>query len=129
MENALFKTSTQVPQDPNLDGSRAPIEKILSPDVIAEVKEDLKREWFIMERDQYRVRLACFWSHAPLYTEYQMLKLDSIFLKRGSMLPCIQKGMEYLFCNKATAFYWTQSTQTSGNCGPLILGQHLESLV
>jgi hypothetical protein len=123
MEKARVRTSAQVPQDPNLDGSRAPIEELLSPDVIAEVIEDLKQHWFISRRDEYRLQLARIWSPGqPLHPERQMLYLDSIFQKGGPMLPCIQKWKEYLFCNKATAFYWTQSAQDRGGCGPLILG-------
>jgi hypothetical protein len=48
-----------------------------------------------------------------------MPRLESISQKGQAL---IQKGMEYLFCNKATAFYWTKSAQMRGDCGPLILG-------
>jgi hypothetical protein len=123
MKKALSGTSGHVPQDLNIDGSRAPIEELLSPDVVAELIEDLKQDWFITKRDQYRLQLAQIWSPGhPLHPERQMLKLDSMLQRSGSMLPCIQKGMEYLFCNKATAFYWTQSAQNRGDGGPLILG-------
>jgi hypothetical protein len=123
MKKSLSGTSGHVPQDPSIDVSRAPIEELLSPDVFAELREDLKQDWLSMTRDQYRLQLVRIWSPGhPLHPERQMLKLDSMLQKNRSMLPCIQKGMEYLFCNKATAFYWTQSAQNRRDCGPLILG-------
>jgi hypothetical protein len=106
MKKALSGTSGHVPQDPNIDGSRAPIEELLSPDVVEELREDLKQDWFITKRDQYRLQLARIWSPShPMHPKRQILKLDSTLQKNGSLLPCIQKGIEYLFCNKVTVFY------------------------
>jgi hypothetical protein len=62
MVKKLSGSSARTLQDPNLDACRAPIEEILSPGVVAEVREDLKQDWFIMERDQYRLQLARIWS-------------------------------------------------------------------
>ena len=56
------RMSAQVPRDLNLDGFRAPIEELLSPDIIAEVSEDLKQDWFVTRRDEYRLLLARIWS-------------------------------------------------------------------
>ena len=51
MVKTLSGPSAGAPQDPNINASRAPIEEILSPDVIAEMREDLKKDWYIMERE------------------------------------------------------------------------------
>ncbi len=107
MEKALFRLSTpvsrpqvsrpQFSQDPNLEGSRAPIEELLSPEVIAEVREELKRYWFIIERDQYRLQLKHIWSPPhPLHPEYEMLRLDSIPQKRGHRNRADRSGLVIL---------------------------------
>jgi hypothetical protein len=35
---------------------------LLSPEVIAEVSEDLKRDWYITQNDEYRLELERIWS-------------------------------------------------------------------
>ena len=55
----------------------------------------------------------------------KMLELDSIPnpQNRGRKIPYIETWKEYLFYNKATVFYWTQSASNMvGRKGPVILG-------
>ncbi|TVY38476.1 hypothetical protein LOCC1_G006448 [Lachnellula occidentalis] len=88
--------------------------------------EDLRRDWFITESDEYRLELEDFWSPPnPLHPNHQMLELVCIESpqKRGHKIPYIDTWKEYLFYNKATVFYWTQSaTNMVGRNGPVILG-------
>lgn len=99
------------------------IEKLLAPEVIAEVRDFLEEDWRSAERGQYRLRLADIWSPPnPLYPEYEsmrahdhkMLRLNKIPQKRGRRTPGIMEGSEYRFYNKATVFYLTQSANTTG---------------
>jgi hypothetical protein len=102
------------------------VSPLLSPEVVAELREDLRREWFITESDEYRLELEQIWSPPnPLYPDHEMLELDNIGnpQKRGHRIPYIETWKEYLFYNKATVFYWTQSaTNMVGRHGPMILG-------
>ncbi|RDL38292.1 Uncharacterized protein BP5553_02632 [Venustampulla echinocandica] len=99
----------------------------LSPQLVTEVRADLRRDWFLTETDQYRVELGLIRSPPnPLYLDHKMLELGSIPSpqKRGRRIPYINACMEYLFYNKATVFYWTESAATNmvGRYGPVILG-------
>ena len=102
------------------------VSPLLSPEVVAELREDLRRDWFITENDEYRLELEHIWSPPnPLHPNHKMLELDSIEnpQKRGHKIPYIDTWKEYLFYNKATVFYWTQSaTNMVGRNGPVILG-------
>lgn len=85
---------------------------LLPPEVVAELMEDLGREDSMAKRDEYRAELVLNWSpRNPLHTDHKMLELYSIRnpQRRGPDLPYIDKWREYLFYNKATVFYWTQS--------------------
>ena len=101
---------------------------LLSPEVIDKVMKDLRRQWFIEEMDQYCIELQNIWLPRTLeiYYDHKMLDLDSIRdpQKRGRRIPYIDKKREYLFCNKTTVFYWTESatTQLRGRSGNVILG-------
>ena len=102
------------------------VSPLLSPEVVAELRDDLRRDWFITENDEYRLELEHIWSPPnPLHPNHKMLELDSIEnpQKRGHKIPYIDTWKEYLFYNKATVFYWTQSaTNMVGRNGPVILG-------
>ena len=102
------------------------VSPLLSPEVVAEVREDFRRDWFITENDEYRLELEHIWSPPnPLYPNHKMLELDSIQnpQKQGRKIPYIDTWKDYLFYNKATVFYCTQSaTNTVGRDRPVILG-------
>jgi len=102
------------------------ISLLLSSEIIAEVREDLKRDWFIPKLDEYRLELGHIWSPPnPLYPVHGMLELQSIQnpQERGRKIPYIDTWKEYLFYNKATVLYWTQSaSEMIGRKGPVILG-------
>jgi hypothetical protein len=55
------------------------VQPLLSPEVVAELREDLRRDWFITENDEYRLELEHIWSPPnPLHPNHKMLELDSI---------------------------------------------------
>ena len=55
------------------------VSPLLSPEVVAELREDLRRDWFITENDEYRLELEHIWSPpSPLHPNHKMLELDSI---------------------------------------------------
>ncbi|RFU35947.1 hypothetical protein B7463_g411, partial [Scytalidium lignicola] len=99
---------------------------LLSPEVVAEVRKDLRRDRFIAESDEYRRELEHIWSPPnPLDPRRIVLELGSIQdpQKRGRKIPYVDTWKEYLFYNKATVFYGTQSaTDMVGGNGPVILG-------
>ncbi|KAH8801512.1 hypothetical protein F5884DRAFT_862206 [Xylogone sp. PMI_703] len=99
---------------------------LLSPEVVAEVMEDLKQDWFIDKIDEYRAKLAYIWSPPnPINPRHIMIELFSTQdpRKRGRQIPYLNERREHLFYNKATVFYWTQSaTEKIGGNGPVILG-------
>jgi hypothetical protein len=104
------------------------VSSLLSPEVIAEVRDDLKRDWFITQNDEYRLELELIWSpRCPLHTNHKMLELYSIQdpQNRGRKIPYIDTWKEYLFYSKATVCYWTESATNMvrvGRNGPVILG-------
>lgn len=108
------------------------VSPLLSPEVVAELREDLRRDWFITENDEYRLELEQIWSppNPLLCPDHKMLdKMLELYSienpqKRGHKIPYIDTWKEYLFYNKATVFYWTQSATNSmvGRNGPVILG-------
>jgi hypothetical protein len=112
-------------QHPNLNASRRTFEENLAPDVIAEVREALKRDWFIIERDEHRRQLEQNWSPPDsLRLGSEMVRLDRSPQHRGNSLPGVAKGSEPSFCNKATVFYWMQAAiiNTGDADGLVILG-------
>jgi hypothetical protein len=112
-------------QRPNLDAPRRAFEEKLAPDVIAEVREALKRDWFIMERNEHRRQLENNWSPPDsLRLGSEMIRLDRSPHERGNSLPVVAKWRVPSFCNKATVFYWMQSaTVNTGDAdGLAILG-------
>ncbi|KAH8665147.1 hypothetical protein BGZ60DRAFT_540508 [Tricladium varicosporioides] len=102
------------------------VSPLFSPEVVAELREDLRKDWFITANDEYRLELENIWSPPnPLHPNHKMLELESIEnpQKPGHRIPYIDTWMEYLFYNKATVFYCTQSaTSMIGRDGPVILG-------
>lgn len=131
METAV-PTSTTLASRPELPvdiGQRpnAPVrafEENLPPEVIAEVREALKRDWFIMERDEYRRRLGPRWIPHPSIYGSTMIELERVAQERGNSLPGVARRNERSICNKATVFYWMQSaTVNRGDAdGLAILG-------
>jgi hypothetical protein len=129
METAVPAPSTPVsrPQvsDPNLDASRQTFEETLAPDVIAELREALKWNWFIIARDEHRQQLQHNWSPPDSRRlGSNMIRLIRIPQERGDSLPGVPKWSEPSFCNKATVFYWMQSATVNGgdSDGLVILG-------
>ena len=103
------------------------VSPLLSPEVVAELRKDLRRDWFLTQTDEYRLELEHIWSPPnPIHPYHGMLELGSVEnpKKRGHRIPYIDKWKEYLFYNKATVFYWTQSATTNigGHDGQVILG-------
>ncbi len=121
-----IKTKRNIKIGRTICESTMDVSLLLSPEVVAEVSEDLRRDWFITENDEYRLELEHIWSPPnPLHHDHKMLELYSIQnpQKRGSKIPYIDTWKEYLFYNKAIVFYWTQSaTNIVGRNGPVILG-------
>lgn len=135
METAVTTSSTPVwrpqvsgpdfGQRLNLHASRRTFEKTFAPDIIAEVREAFKRDWFIMERDEHRRQLEHNWSPPDsLRFGPEMIRLDRSPQERGNSLPGVAKWSEPLFCNKATVFYWIQpaTVSTGDGDGLVILG-------
>ena len=55
------------------------VSPLLSPEVVAELREDLRRDWFITANDEYRLELELIWSPPnPLHPNHEMLELDSV---------------------------------------------------
>jgi hypothetical protein len=55
------------------------LSSLLSPEFVTELREDLRRDWFITEEDEYRLELEQIWSPPnPLHLDHKMLELDSI---------------------------------------------------
>jgi hypothetical protein len=97
-----------------------------SPEVVTELMEHIRLDWFVIESDKYLLELQEIWSPPnPILLYKTMLELDSIPnpQNRGRRIPYIEIWKEYLFYNKATVFYWTQSASNMvGRKGPVILG-------
>lgn len=67
---------------------------LLSPESVAELKENLRKERFMSEIDEYRLELEENWSPPnSIYPKRRMLELDSIPSPQnlGERLPHIKK--------------------------------------
>jgi hypothetical protein len=70
--------------------------------------EHLRLDWFVEKSNQYRLELEEIWSPPnPILLLEKMLELHSIQNPqyRRHRIPHIETWREYLFYNKATAFY------------------------
>lgn len=87
------------------------VQELLSPEIVREVKKNLRREWLLSSRVQYQEELGFIWSPPnPVHPEYNMLSFDCTPQGDGRTgIPSINPMREHLFFNKATAFYWTHS--------------------
>ncbi|KAH8592020.1 hypothetical protein B0O99DRAFT_690083 [Bisporella sp. PMI_857] len=101
---------------------RVPIEKLITPGVISEVRNALERDWLATKRLEYHMELEKTWT--PPYPElYQeMLQLHTKTEKQGKNIFYVNRWMTHLFHNKATVFYWTEAANHSPFVGPTILG-------
>ena len=97
----------------------------LSPEVVEEVMEALRRDFYISRHHEPDIELPRIWSvHTPVEPRYRMPALGALY-RRGRRIPQIWEQQEWLFYNKATVFYWTQSAIESlgtRRLGPVILG-------
>jgi hypothetical protein len=88
--------------------------------------EHLRLDWFVVKSNQYRLELEETWSPPnPILLLQKMLDIDSIPnpQNRRRRIPAIETWREYLFYNKATVFYWTQSASNIvGRKGRVTLG-------
>lgn len=119
-------SAPRVKTESKLEEPQVPIEALLSPEVLTEVREALARDWFITERDDYRQQLEYIWClHHEWHTQPRdaMLMLDNITQKgsRTKRIPYINQWREYLFYNKATVFYWMDSAHHPSHLSGLLL--------
>ncbi|KAL2064200.1 hypothetical protein VTL71DRAFT_4694 [Oculimacula yallundae] len=107
------------------------VPSLLTPELLAELRESLKQDWFITERDDCRLQLEYIWSppsqHYPDHRLlHKMLQLSSIQdpQNRRRRIPYVDTWQEDQFYNKATVLYWTQSAIDMMHRldGPVILG-------
>lgn len=110
-----------------VEESPGPIEEVLPQEILTEVRDTLRRDWFMIQRDEYRIQLGQIWSPPhEMHPKYEMLSLDSVLSipgKRSPRIPYIDKRREYLLYNKAAVFYWMQSAfPESARAGQVILG-------
>lgn len=111
----------------------------IAPEAMADVRETLKKEWYMLRREQYLRRLEDDWK-APESQHYpRMVTVEKItqdvdeedeegnhnqdFVPTLVKMNSLAKG-EPEFCNKATVFYWMESAKlnNSDTAGFAILG-------